>query len=99
MLGLFLILLKSDLTVQIPARPWVDTVVDAPRGRALQTLVKVEQRNLLAERVAAEMQSRNDFARAPGVVRRFLSGPWSQVVAQASAGPSPAALPRKAQSP
>jgi hypothetical protein len=53
------------------------------RGRAMQTLVKVEQRNLLAERVASEIQSRNDFARAPGVVRRFLTGPWSQVVAQA----------------
>jgi Protein of unknown function (DUF1631) len=53
------------------------------RGLAVQTLVKVEQRNLLAERVAAEMRSRNDFDKAPGVVRRFLTGPWSQVVAQA----------------
>jgi hypothetical protein len=43
----------------------------------------VEQRNLLAERVAAEMRARNDFDKAPGVVRRFLTGPWSQVVAQA----------------
>ena len=53
------------------------------RGVAVQTLVKVEQRNLLAQRVAAEMEARNDFAKAPGVVRRFLSGPWAQVVAQA----------------
>lgn len=53
------------------------------RGLAVQTLVKVEQRNLLAERVAAEMRARNDFDKAPGVVRRFLTGPWSQVVAQA----------------
>ncbi|MBA4263126.1 MAG: hypothetical protein C0443_14200, partial [Comamonadaceae bacterium] len=53
------------------------------RGLAMQTLVRVEQRNLLAERVAVEMQARNDFARAPGVVRRFLTGPWAQVVAQA----------------
>lgn len=53
------------------------------RGAAVQTLVKVEQRNLLAQRVAAEMEARNDFARAPGVVRRFLTGPWAQVVAQA----------------
>ena len=49
----------------------------------MQTLVRVEQRNLLAERVAAEIQARNDFARSPGVVRRFLTGPWVQVVAQA----------------
>jgi hypothetical protein len=58
--------------------------VAAPgRGLAVQTLVRVEQRHLLAERVAAEIQARNDFARAPGTVRRFLAGPWSQVVAQA----------------
>ncbi len=53
------------------------------RGLAMQTLVRVEQRNLLAERVASEMKARNDFERAPGVVRRFLTGPWAQVVAQA----------------
>ncbi|MDP2262853.1 MAG: DUF1631 family protein [Hydrogenophaga sp.] len=53
------------------------------RGLAVQTLVRVEQRNLLAERVAAEFSSRNDFERSPGVVRRFLTGPWAQVVAQA----------------
>jgi hypothetical protein len=61
-----------------------DPVTQAPaRGLAMQTLVKVEQRNLLAERVASEIQARNDLARAPGVVRRFLTGPWAQVVAQA----------------
>lgn len=61
-----------------------DAVTQAPaRGLAMQTLVRVEQRNLLAERVAAEIQARTDFARAPGVVRRFLTGPWVQVVAQA----------------
>jgi Protein of unknown function (DUF1631) len=58
-------------------------ILTPERGRAVQTLVKVEQRNLLAQRVAAEMEARNDFARAPGVVRRFLLGPWAQVVAQA----------------
>ncbi len=76
-----------------------DVVTLAPaRGLAMQTLVKVEQRNLLAERVATEMQSRNDFARAPGVVRRFLSGPWSQVVAQArmAAAQQSGALPADA---
>ena len=53
------------------------------RGLAVQTLVRVEQRNLLAERVAAEIRSRNDFAKSPGVVRRFLTSAWSQVIAQA----------------
>jgi hypothetical protein len=53
------------------------------QGLALQTLVRVEQRNLLAERVADEIAARPDFDRAPGLVRRFLSGPWSQVIALA----------------
>ena len=43
----------------------------------------VAQRNGLAEQLAAEFQARDDFARAPGVVRRFVTGPWAQVVAQA----------------
>lgn len=53
------------------------------QGRALQTLVRVEQRNLLAERIADVIEVRPDFARAPGLVRRFLTGPWAQVIAQA----------------
>jgi hypothetical protein len=53
------------------------------RGLAVQTLVRIEQRNLLARKVAEELEARNDFNRAPGVVRRFLSGPWAQVVAHA----------------
>jgi hypothetical protein len=53
------------------------------QGRALQTLVRVEQRNLLAERIADAIEIRSDFVRAPGLVRRFLTGPWAQVIAQA----------------
>jgi hypothetical protein len=53
------------------------------RELAVQTLVRIEQRNLLAQKVALELEARSDFARAPGVVRRFLSGAWSQVVAHA----------------
>ncbi|MBD3892902.1 DUF1631 family protein [Hydrogenophaga sp.] len=64
------------------------------RGLAVQTLLRVEQRNLLAERVAAEFRARSDYARAPGVVRRFLTGPWAQVVAQARMNENdPAAKP------
>jgi len=56
--------------------------------KAMQTLVKVEQRKLLAERVAAEFRARQDYPKAPGVVRRFLTGPWAQVVAHARMGDS-----------
>lgn len=50
---------------------------------AMRTLVRVEQRHLLAERVGAEIRAREDFRRAPALVRRFLLGPWAQVVAHA----------------
>jgi len=53
------------------------------RGLAVQTLVRVEQRNLLAQRVLTEMTARNDFEPAPEFVKDFLRGPWCQVVAQA----------------
>jgi Protein of unknown function (DUF1631) len=53
------------------------------QGLAMQTLVRVEQRHLLAEHVAREIQARQDFGRAPGLVRRFLCGPWAQVLAHA----------------
>jgi hypothetical protein len=69
------------------------------RGLAVQTLVRVEQRNLLAERVAAELRARNDFEKAPGVVRRFLTGPWSQVLAQARLEVSDASPVSPADSP
>ncbi len=37
----------------------------------------------LARRIAAEISVRADFAKAPMVVRRFLTGTWSRVIAQA----------------
>ena len=53
------------------------------RGRAVQTLVRVEQRKLLAEKIAAEFRERPDYAKSPGPVRRFLTSVWAQVVAKA----------------
>ena len=52
-------------------------------GDARRTLVRVEQRHLLAGTVAEEIRARPDFARAPALVRRVLLGPWAQVVAHA----------------
>lgn len=66
---------------------------------ALQTLVRVEQRNLLAERIADEIELRPDFARAPGLVRRFLTGPWSQVIAHARLATEAGQLPSGADAP
>lgn len=58
----------------------LDTADQAP---AMQTLVRAEQRHLLAERIACEIRERADFARAPTLVKRFLLGPWAHAVAHA----------------
>lgn len=77
----------------------VETSQEA-RGIAVNTLVRVEQRNLLAERLVHEFRDLKDFPKAPGVVRRFLTGPWAQVVAQArlEEGARPPLLPAEAPS-
>ncbi|MBA2961620.1 MULTISPECIES: DUF1631 family protein [Ramlibacter] len=56
------------------------------REKAVRALLKAEQRNLLASRLATEMQGRNDLALAPPEVAAFLLGPWPQVMAQAQLG-------------
>ena len=56
---------------------------EAARGQAVQALQKAEQRNLLAEKIAREIDSHPDATQVPEVVIAFLCGPWAQVVAQA----------------
>ncbi|MEO8653704.1 MAG: DUF1631 family protein, partial [Ramlibacter sp.] len=53
------------------------------RAKAARVLIKAEKRNLLAERIADDMRSRPDMSTAPGEIRRFVTGPWSQVMAAA----------------
>ncbi len=53
------------------------------RAHAARTLVKAEKRNLIAQRIADSLKQRADVAAASGQVRRFLTGPWSQVMAAA----------------
>jgi hypothetical protein len=53
------------------------------RGAAVEVLQHAEARNLLAEKVASEIEAHPDSAAVPGVVIDFLCGPWAQVVAQA----------------
>jgi hypothetical protein len=53
------------------------------RARAARILVKAEKRNLMAERITGDMKSRPDMSTAPGEIRRFITGPWSQVMAAA----------------
>ena len=56
---------------------------EAASAQAVQALQKAEQRNLLAEKIAREIDSHPDANRVPEVVIGFLCGPWAQVVAQA----------------
>jgi hypothetical protein len=53
------------------------------REKAVRTLLKAEQRNLLAEKITKEMRGRADVSAAPREVGAFIFGPWSQVLAQA----------------
>jgi hypothetical protein len=53
------------------------------REHAVQALQHAEQRNLLAEKIARQVESHADSKQVPDVVLDFLCGPWAQVVAQA----------------
>lgn len=59
----------------------------AARTRAVESLVRVEQRFLLARKVAQELADRKDVARASGEMRQFLLGAWAQVIALARMDP------------
>ena len=53
------------------------------RERAVRALMRAEQRNLLAGRIAQQILERPDAAKAPREALAFLTGPWTQVMAQA----------------
>jgi hypothetical protein len=52
------------------------------QSRAVQALLQAEQRNLLAEKIAAEIRARPDFVAGNRLITAFLTGPWSQVMAR-----------------
>lgn len=52
------------------------------QGRAVQALLQAEQRNLLAEKIAVEIQSRSDWPGDNRVIAAFITGPWAQVMAR-----------------
>ena len=53
------------------------------KERAVRALMRAEQRNLLAERMGRQVLERPDAVGAPPEALAFLTGPWSQVMAQA----------------
>ena len=48
---------------------------------AVQALLRAEQRNLLAEKIAQEIRTRPDFISGNGTIASFLTGPWAHVMA------------------
>ena len=54
----------------------------ASQSLAVQALLQAEQRNLLAEKIAAEIRARPDFVSSNRIVTAFLTGPWAQVMAK-----------------
>ena len=53
----------------------------ASQSLAVQALLQAEQRNLLAEKIGAEIRARPDFVSGNRIVTAFLTGPWAQVMA------------------
>ena len=48
---------------------------------AVQALLRVEQRNMLAEKIAQEIRERPDFISGNRAIASFLTGPWAHVMA------------------
>lgn len=60
-----------------------EEAVRRERAKAAEAMIKAEKRNLIAEKLAEDLRGRPDMAAAPVEVRRFITGPWSQVLAAA----------------
>ncbi len=65
------------------AQAWavLQAQVQVTRDQAVQALLRVEQRNLLADKISFELTSRDDARDAPIFLKKFLIGPWAQVLA------------------
>ncbi len=60
----------------------VDLELKAKQQEAAKALMHAEQRNLLAQRLAADFHDRLTDKKIPDFVAAFLAGPWAQVVAE-----------------
>lgn len=58
------------------------------QAEAARALMHAEQRQILAERLARDYQQRMEGKGVPDFVRRFLTGPWTQAVAEAQLEPA-----------
>jgi hypothetical protein len=74
-----------EIALETLRESWVEAQPRGRRGRerAVRALLRAEQRNLLADRIAAQVRGRADAQAAPDEAIAFLCGPWAQVMAQA----------------
>lgn len=74
-----------DIALDTLREAWSDAQRRGRRGRerAVRALLRAEQRNLLAERIAAQLRERPEARAVPDEALAFLCGPWAQVMAQA----------------
>lgn len=74
-----------EIALETLRESWTDAQPRGRRGRerAVRALLRAEQRNLLADRIAAQIRERPDALAAPDEALGFLCGPWAQVMAQA----------------
>ncbi|MGV3570172.1 MAG: DUF1631 family protein [Ramlibacter sp.] len=74
-----------EIALETLRESWTDAQPRGRRGRerAVRALLRAEQRNLLADRIAAHVRERPDAQAAPDEALAFLCGPWAQVMAQA----------------
>lgn len=68
----------------------LDRKDEGQRREAMEILRHAEDRNLLAEKIAREIDAHPEALGVPDVVMNFLCGPWSQVLARARMDASPA---------
>ncbi|MGQ2980808.1 MAG: DUF1631 family protein [Polaromonas sp.] len=66
---------------------------DPAHGRAVQALLRAEERNLLADQLSAELRARPEFGTLNFVIADFLTGPWAQVMAQEKLAQAASGLP------
>jgi len=71
--------------LQTLRQSWDETELRSRKQRAsvARALLAADARNHAAAAIAATLRARPDVASAPPEVRRFLLGPWSQVIAAA----------------
>lgn len=62
---------------------WVQrqTLASENRRGSKQSILELDQRNLIAKQIAAEIFNRPDYVHSDPIVADFLTGPWSQVLA------------------